>query len=196
MKVKKPNGYDEATTWSDSMKLPPGGYVVEIKKAILGTYSDGTEYMQISFDICEGDYAGYFTQQYKNSTFEDKKYKGRMRITLAKGDGTDRDRNTLRTFKTNIVAIESSNEGYKWNWDTDSLIGLKAGLLFRNKEYNFNGNHGFWTEPIRFYNIEKIRNGEFEIPKDKMLEVEESTAADTPDEVPGFSAVNFDDVPF
>jgi hypothetical protein len=169
-KMRKPTGYDDAQTYSDGFqKLPPGGYVVEIKNAVLGKYNDGGEYLRISFDITEGEYRDFYTNQYKQSTFEPKEYKGRIRLSLPKEDGTEKDGWTLRSLKTNLTAIEESNNGYTWDWNEKTLIGKTAGLLFRNKEYNYNGNHGFWTEPFRFIAAEKVRSGDFTRPKDKLL---------------------------
>lgn len=163
------NGYNEAQPYTESMKLPPGGYVVTIRDAQVGNYDNGNEYLQVSFDISEGQYKDFYKNQYRANPNENKQYKGRIRLSLPKGDGSEQDEWTIRSFKTNMVAIEHSNDGYQWNWDESSLKGLTAGMLFRNKEYDFKGNHGFWTEPFRFFNAEKIRNGEFTMPKDKLL---------------------------
>ena len=46
---------------------------------------------------------------------------------------------------------------------------MEAGLLFRNKEYDYKGNRGFWTEPFRFIAVKRIRDGNFTTPKDKLL---------------------------
>lgn len=175
--MRKPRGYDEAQTYSDSYKLPAGGYVVEIHAAQVGKYpNSGNEYLELSFDISEGTYKGFYEKQYEESQFEPKKYKGVIKINIPKEDGSEQDNWTIRTLKTQMTAIEDSNENYIWNWDEKTLIGLTAGLLFRNKEYNYNGNRGFWTEPFRFIAADKIRSGDFTIPKDKMLNDSQQTS--------------------
>ncbi len=190
--INKPKGYDDAQTYSENRKLPAGGYVIEIKKAEVGTYDNGNQYLQIAFDICEGEFKDFYVDQYNNSTFEPKQYKGRIRLGLPKEDGTEQDNWTLRSLKTNMVAIEESNSGYTWDWDETKLKGLKAGMLFRNKEYSYNGNNGFWTEPFKFFNIDKIRKGKFEIPKDKLL-----SNSSEPANIPkGFEAIDDDEIPF
>lgn len=207
--INKPNGYDDAGTWNDTQRLPAGGYAVEIKKAEVGAYDNGNQYIQISFDICEGEYKDYYQNQYMNNSNPDRKYKGRIRVSLPNGNGSEQDQNTMTTLKTNLTAIEESNSGYTFDWNTDSLKGKKAGLLFRNKEYDYQGRHGFWTEPFRFYNIEKIREGKFEIPSDKLLKKKSSndffgqqnSHANTSNtaqgqKYPGFEEINDDDIPF
>ena len=169
--MKKPKGYDEAQTYSDNYRLPAGGYVVQIMKARLGKYENsGNEYLELMFDISEGQYTGFYRKQYEESQFEPKKYKGTIKINLPKEDGSEQDGWTLRTLKTQMTAIEDSNEGYTWEWDESTLAGLTAGLLFRNKEYEYNDKKGFWTEPFRFIAAEKVRSGDFTTPKDKLLD--------------------------
>lgn len=207
--IQKPKGYDEMDVWGETMKLPAGGYVVEIKAAEKEVTNKGSEYIKVAFDICEGDYAGFFVNQYRSSTFRDKQYKGRIKLWLPNGDGSDLDNVSLKTLKTNITAIEESNNGFRWNWDTDTLKGLKTGLVFRNREYlTDDGKHGFYTEPFRFYDIEKIRSGEFEVPPTKMLDEktdnnplfdnqqsQQQSAPETPAPI-GFDDITDSDVPF
>lgn len=189
--MKKPKGYDEAKAYTESSRLPAGGYVVEIKRAVPGKYGNGNEYLQISFDICEGEYKDFYQKKYEEDTNEPKTYKGRIRLNLPKDDGSEQDGWTLRTLKTNMTAIEESNEGYVWDWDEKSLVGLKAGLLFRNKEYDYEGRTGFWTEPFKFYSADKIRKGEFKMPKDKLLNKQNTQAAAST----GWEIAD-DDIPF
>lgn len=179
--MRKPRGYDEAQTYSDSYKLPAGGYVVRIIDAEEKKYPDGNEYLEIKFDIAEGEYRGFYKNQYENQTFEPKKYKGTIKINAPKENGTDQDNWTLKNFKTQIDALQDSDPNFdawtaKEELNTDGMIGLEAGLLFRNKEYDYKGNRGFWTEPFRFIATDKIRSGDFTIPKDKMLNDSQQTS--------------------
>ena len=192
--MRKPKGYDEAQTYSDNYRLPAGGYVVKSMKARLGRYENsGNECLELTFDISEGQYNGFYRKQYEESQFEPKKYKGTIRINLPKEDGSEQDGWTIRTLKTQMTAIEDSNEGYTWEWDENTLVGLTAGLLFRNKEYEYNGKQGFWTEPFRFIAAEKVRSGDFTIPKDKLLNHRaQSYGAESTD----FTPVSDDEVPF
>ena len=91
-----------------------------------------------------------------------------------------------------MTAIEDSNEGYTWDWDENTLVGLTAGLLFRNKEYDYEGRQGFWTEPFKFISADKVRTGDFKMPKDKLLPPKKKQAAPPA----GFTEITDDDVPF
>lgn len=189
--MRKPKGYDEAKAYTDVIKLPPGAYVVEIKKAVPGKYTNGNEYLQISFDICEGEYTDFYKKKYEEDTNEPKTYKGRIRLNLPKEDGSEQDGWTIRRLKTNMTAIEESNEGYAWDWDENTLKGLKSGLLFRNKEYSYEGRTGFWTEPFQFISADKVRTGDFKMPQDKLLNKSSQAAAPT-----GYEEVADEDIPF
>ena len=192
--MKKPKGYDEAMIYTDRKRLPAGGYVVEIQAGVISKYPSGDEYLDIVFDIAEGEYKDYYRDQFEESTLPDKRYKGHIRVNLPKDDGSEQDAYTLRRLKTAITAIEHSNEGYTFNWDEATLKGKTVGLLFRNKEYSWQGREGFWTEPFLFISADRVRSGDFEIPADKLLEPKQ-------EERPigtkrGFEAIDDNDLPF
>ena len=189
--INKPKGYDEAQPYTEVEKLPPGGYVVKIMNAKVQTYHWGNV-LVIAFDIIEGEQTGFYKRNYDAQTQEDKKWKGTFRINLPKDDGTEQDGWTLRSMKTNMNAIEDSNEGYAWNWDETSLKDKIVGALFRNREYDFQGRHGFYTECCKFMAVEKIRDGEFRIPDDKLLGNSKADSS-TPE---GFTEITDDDIPF
>ena len=103
---------------------------------------------------------------------------------------------SIRKLKSARTAVEEGNDGYKWGWNENSLIGKLVGGLFGNKEYEYNGRIGFYTDCRAFCSVEKIRSGEFEIPKDKLLNDGKSTSADNMELPEGFRAVLDDDIPF
>ena len=188
--MKKPKGYDEAMIYTDNRRLPAGGYVVRIDDVTEGAWASGRTYLDFKFDITEGEYKDYYTKQFEESTLEDKKYKGHIRVQIPLDDGSEQDAYTVRRLKTAITAIEHSNEGYEFDWDEKTLIGKTVGLLFRNKEYSWQGREGFWTEPFLFISADRVRSGDFEIPRDKLLEPKQ------PETRPAFEAIKDDDIPF
>lgn len=201
--INKFNGYEE-TQAANSMggefqKLPAGGYEAEVKNVRIGQNSDGSQRLEILVDITEGEFKGYFKQQFDNSNFEDKKYKGIVRYSIPQDNGTEKDNYKKRFFKGMITSFEESNSGYKWNWNEQSLKGLKIGIYVREKEWDYKGKHGFFPEIFSVGDIHVIQRGEFEIPKPKYLNgsapsdpVSASTSAPAAD----FSAVEDDDYPF
>lgn len=171
--MKKINGYENAQAYSDTERLPVGGYVLKIMD-VKYQENDWGDAILLSFDIAEGEHKDFFAANYKAQTGEDKKWKGTYRLRVPKDDGSEQDNWTMRRFKTVLGAFEDSNSGYHWNWDEQTLKGKLIGALFNNKEYNFddsNGNnrHGFFTNCHSLVTVEKIRSGKFEVPADTLL---------------------------
>lgn len=166
--MKKLNGYDEMQPYTDQERLPIGGYILKILD-VKYQENDWGDVIVLSFDIEEGDHRGFFKANYKAQTQEDKKWKGTYRIRVPKDDGSEQDNWTMRRFKTIMSNFEDSNNGYRWNWDEQTLKGKLIGALFNNKEYDFNGRHGFFTNCHSLVSVEKIRSGKFDIPADTLL---------------------------
>lgn len=166
--MKKLNGYESAKAYSDQERLPVGGYILKILNVEFQSNSWG-DVIVLSFDIADGEQKDFFAANYRAQTGEDKKWKGTYRLRVPKDDGTEQDKWTMRRFKTVIMAFEESNAGYHWNWDEQTLKGKLIGALFNNKEYEFNGRHGFFTNCHSLVTVEKIKTGKFEVPADTML---------------------------
>ena len=165
--MKAFNGLEIKKSVNTSEPLPAGGYVAKILNAKVEEYTWG-EKLVISFDIAEGEYKDFFRKQYNENTREDKKWKGNFRLTVPQ-EGNQYYEGQKRTFGNAIWAIEESNPGYKWDWIEAALKGKTVGVLFRNFEWEMNGNSGWSTECCTFVSVEDIRNGNFKQPKDKPL---------------------------
>jgi hypothetical protein len=123
----------------------------------------------------EGEFSGFFNEEYKNNTYDNKKWKGVLRLYIPKDDGSEKDEWTKRTFKGMTTAFEKSNPGYVWNWDENSLIGKMVGILFRNEEWeNDEGKSGWTVRPFRAITVDSVRSEDFRLPKDKPLKKNES----------------------
>ena len=165
--MKAFNGLEIKKSVNTSEPLPAGGYVAKILNAKVDEYGWG-EVLVISFDIAEGEYKDFFRKQYNENTREDKKWKGNFRLTVPQ-EGNQYFEGQKRTFGNAIWAIEESNPGYHWDWVEAALKGKMVGVLFRNFEWEMNGNSGWSTECCTFVSVEDIRNGNFKQPKDKPL---------------------------
>lgn len=161
-------GYEAKKQGGAREILPAGGYVAKILNAEEKRYSWG-DVLLISFDISEGEHSGFFNKDYLENTNEDKKWRGTYRLNIPKDDGSEKDGWTKSTFGGAMWAVEESNQGYTWNWDEKSLKGKTVGVLFRNKEWEMNGNTGWTTECCKLESADDIRNGKFRMPKDKPL---------------------------
>lgn len=166
--MKKLNGYEKAQAYSDTERLPVGGYVLKIMD-VKYQENDWGDVILLSFDIAEGDQKDFFSANWKAQTGEDKKWRGTYRLRVPKDDGSEKDNWTMRRFKTVMGAFEDSNSGYHWDWNEKALKGKMIGALFNNKEYEFNGRHGFFTNCHSLVTVDKIRSGKFEIPADTLL---------------------------
>ena len=167
--MKKFNSFDTAKTYSETEKLPAGGSVIKIMAASEETASNGNAFLKISFDIAEGEYAGYYERKYRAANENDKKWKGNINLYVPLEDGSEQDEYTASKFKTSIMNIEESNAGYHWDWDEKKLKGKLAGCVFREKEYEYEGNSVFFAEPFRIVSADNIRNNKFRMPKPKLL---------------------------
>lgn len=166
--MKQLNGYAQAQVYAETDRLPAGGYVLKILDVKYQT-NDWGDIILLSFDVSEGDQKDFFANNYKGQTGEDKKWKGNYRLRVPKDDGSEQDEWTMRRFKTVIKNFEESNSGYHWNWDEQTLKGKQVGALFNNKEYEFEGRRGFFTNCHSLVTSEKIRSGKFEVPADSLL---------------------------
>lgn len=166
--IRKPDNWESVPAEVRRRKLPVGGYVCLIRD-VSTSHSDFGDRLNISFDISEGDYAAFYTDEYNRNPSADKKYKGVFRLWLPSNDGSEKDERTKSRFKAFISAVEESNRGYKWNWDEQLLVNKEIGIVFRNEEYDFNGRNGFATKPCYACSSDKIRIGEYSIPNAKLL---------------------------
>ena len=173
-----------------SEQLPTDkAYVCEIKGAKEVDYTTDSGYrvhrVDIALDVCEGEYEGFYQKKFDDSQDEDKKWKGVVKLNIPKFDGTEKDNWTVKSFNTQFVAIEDSNPGYTWNNVLDSLKGKKIGLVLRDKEWAFNGNRGFYSEPYKLISVANARAQKFRKPNTKYL-----SSDSTGDVASGFTPIS------
>ena len=168
--ISKFNDYEQTQAFTETKQLPRGGYICKIAGAKVESGKNGGQYIKIAFDISEGEYKGYFQERYDAKTDEDKKWPGVYTLNVPKDDGSERDSWTKRRFKTFTNALEDSNEGYHFDWDETKFKGKLVGLIFNYREYFFNGKNGMTPNVAQATSVEKIREGNFKIPEDRMLE--------------------------
>ena len=165
----------------------------KVYKSSKGTFNK----LEISIDIIEGEYSGFFASDYRSQQNEDKKWKGVLRMSVPSDDGSEMDEKIKSMFKTNITAIEESNSGYHWDWNEKALKGLVVGCLFQSQEWEWEGKSGWKSQPYGFIDAEKIRSGDFKVPKPKPLKGSTSTApAQASGAMSDFTEVSDSDLPF
>ena len=179
-------------------KLPAGGYVARIMNAREQEYSWGSVLL-ISFDIAEGEHKDFFANDYRGQQQEDKKWRGTYRLRVPKDDGSEQDAWSKRSFCNAMWAVEASNSGYHWDWNESGLKGKLVGVLFRNKEWEMNGNTGWTTECCALTDADSIRENRYTMPKDKPLKERAAVSAPVSSPSAGFEEVAIesdDDLPF
>lgn len=175
--IKRPNNWDEVREFTDRPKLPVSAYVCRVKQAVVKA-TDYGEQLCILFDIADGEYAGYYQEDFDANTQQDKKWKGVLRQFIPKDDGSEKDEWTKRSFKGLTAAFEASNRGYVWNWNESSLVGKEIGILFRNEEWDYNGKTGWSVRPFRALSVDRVADGDYTLPADKPLKNKQTETAD------------------
>jgi hypothetical protein len=192
--INKPTNWNEVKEFSDRQKLPLSAYICKVKKTAIQSTEYGAQ-LCVLFDIVEGDFKGYFDNDFKANQNQDKKWKGVLRQWLPKDNGTEKDEWTKSSFKGMVTAFEKSNPGYQFDWNEASLVGKLIGILFRNEEWEYEGKTGWAVRPFKAISVDSVRSGEFTIPKDKPLKkVDSGYSYGTDSGFSGYDAPQFADL--
>lgn len=180
--MKAYNDVKAAPMSTEREKIPVGGYVAQVKSAVIENTPFGDR-LVIYFDISEGDFRGFFQKDFDDQQGqEDRKWRGIYRLWLPKDDGSEKDSWSKRSLGNMIWSFESSNPGYHWDWNEATLKGKTIGVLFRNKEWEYNGRTGWSPECSGLIEADRIRSGKYKTPKDKPLNGNRSEPTPIPDD--------------
>lgn len=191
--MKPINNWDKVQAAGDIESLPVGGYVCEIKqvKEVPNRSASGT-HLEVLFDVCEGDFRGFFEQDYRSQDREDKFWRGVIRQNCP-NEGSDKYEQHKKFFKRFINAIEDSNPGYHWDWNEAGLKGKRVGVLFGERErQSQKGTLYVITEAREVLHAEDARQGKYKIPEKKLLSPSNSASSG------GFAPIeeNDEELPF
>ena len=191
--------YETTQTITGSRQLPVGAYICQIFKAEEKVYSSSKgewHKLEVSFDISEGEHKDFYANDYRSQSGEDKKWKGVLRMNIPSDDGSEADNWAKRSFKTNILAIEESNNGYHWDWNEAQLKGKTVGIVFRSEEWEYNGKRGWRTAPFKMVPAADVKSGNIKIPDPKPLNGKAASQASTAADLSDFVEVASADLPF
>lgn len=159
-------------TYYEQQKLPAGAYRVKLIRA---EEIDGGKCLAILFDIDGGEFDNYYHEKLKidrSGMFSaTAKYKGVYRLFYP--NGSEYDENNKRRIKTALENIKRSNPqlnvDFSKEWDGAALKGCKAGMIFQDREWKYNGSRGMTAQPYSIISLEQLEKGNFNIPEPKLL---------------------------
>lgn len=165
--MKALNGYNEVkASTGEYARLPAGGYVCKITKV---EDVPAKEYLRVSFDICEGEYRGWYRDQ--REELEDRGYNASYVGTVIRSYKDS----ALGFFKAFIAAVDESN-GTQFGptvgsgLDEQKLVGCLVGFVISYEEYQKNNGSIGQRERVAYQkSIQKIRDGDFKVPELKRL---------------------------
>ncbi len=162
--------YDKTKRRKSFEQLPKGAYVIEIKAAKLDKWPSGEEYVNIAFDIAEGEFRGIYAAQFEADSREDKKWPFDAVFKL--NVPTDASQQWVwNNWNTFFADLEDSNGGFVFSGDLKTLKGKKIGARFHNKQSQYNGN--VYDHIVMKYTstVEDVRSGKAgkSLPKDKLI---------------------------
>ena len=189
--MKKINNFAPHKASANSFApLPVAPYVCKIMKCEEQSNQYGSQ-LVISFDICEGEYANYYSEKYKNSTFADKKWGGVLYLSVP-SDKSRYPESDQKNIENLIACVEEENPKFSWDWDETKLKGCVVGINYCNKEWEYNGQTGWSASPRFICSAQDVRDGKVKQAKDRPLT--NKTTAQTN----SYSVANddYDDLPF
>lgn len=154
--MRKIEDFDKIDENGDYQSIPAGVYKAKITQVI--DFPE-REYLEIYYDIVDGEYKDYFAGVLKRTG---KDYSRTFRSYKEKA---------LGFFKAFITAIEKTNNGYYWNWDEKSLVGKYVVAVLGEEEYD-DGESPTIRKTVKlqeFRSSEAYREGKIKVPAIKKL---------------------------
>jgi hypothetical protein len=200
--MNKPTNYDTTKPQQLIGRPRKGYYVFQILHAeeTMTKAKEGQAsrpMLVLHLDIAEGAHAGYFMDKWR----KDKKYNGDKAFYRAIHrcvvDNVER-------FKADMLSIEKSNPGFKWDWDEATLIGKQVGGAIGEYEYHSHKNNCTMidTEYRFLVPVPQVRSGELDPPALRKLKqgnfTDQGWSGDDGDlpEYAGDPGVSEEDLPF
>lgn len=164
--MEKLQGYDEAKAITGEYeRLEAGGYICKIISAKEEKSKSGKRMLVLALDIIEGDKKDFFRNRFNENTSPEKKWPaGAIYRQMLEGE------KAAGFLKGLMTSLETSNEGFKWNWDEKKLADLKCGAIFGEEEYEkMDGSVGTSTKVKFIRTVKVIQDGNFKVPELKKL---------------------------
>lgn len=187
--MKKIENYDSVQASSGEFAKPEaGGYICKIVNVKDVPYDEKIkkgDYLIVEFDIADGDFKGYYMEQFS-------KFGGNWNGSFIRSY-KDTALGMLKHFTNTVMEC---NPGYEWDWNEAGLIGKVLGLVLGEEEYiNKSGETKTKLAVKEIKSIEDIKNGNYKIPPIKRAE---SKPTEDPASFEGYNSLQSvdDDLPF
>ena len=175
--------YDKTKRKKTFETLPKDAYVVKIMNAkeVENKNSSG-RHLAIAFDIAEGDYKGFYMQQFEANTSEDKKWPNDAIYRLTVPDDGSKQF-VVDNWNTFFADLEDSNGGYVFTGDCTKLKNKLIGGKFHIEQTEYNGNVYNHTRLRWTCVADDVRSGKAAktMPNDKLLDARRQSAAASTD---------------
>ena len=175
--------YDKTKRKKAFETLPKDAYVVKIMNAkeVENKNSSG-RHLAIAFDIAEGDYKGFYMQQFEANTSEDKKWPNDAIYRLTVPDDGSKQF-VVDNWNTFFADLEDSNGGYVFTGDCAKLKNKLIGGKFHIEQTEYNGNVYNHTRLRWTCVADDVRSGKAakNMPNDKLLDARRQSAVASTD---------------
>jgi len=132
--------------------IPAGGYVCRIEEV---EYDTELEELFFTFDICEGEYRGFFIDTVYSFDYYDS-------VRLRNYFTVSCNENDLLNFIDFVIAVEQSNPGFTFDGVHETNFQYKEiGLILREEEYIENDKIRTTLNVVDFTNVENIHSGNY-----------------------------------
>ena len=170
--------YDKSKRKKTFETLPKDCYVVKILNAKEEKNKKGGSRLDIAFDIAEGDYKDFYSEQYKNNSNEDKKWANDaiFRINVPSDSSEPYVWDNWNTF---FADLEDSNGGFVFSGDLSALKNKVIGGKFHIEQTEYNGKVYNHTRLRWTCVADDVRSGKAasNMPNDKLLSAAAQSAA-------------------
>lgn len=157
-------------TEAGSRSLPAGGYVAQIVGAVQTESAEKhTPLLEIRLEIAEGEYKGIFSAKVQTpGTWPNA---GTYRLPLPEDQNIPADDWRLQRLAGIVTAVTESNPGFVWRDEERDLRGRFVGVLYRDEEFigRQDGEKHVSAKPAFFCSADRIRRGDFQVPKPKLI---------------------------
>ena len=163
--------YDKTKRKKTFEQLPKGAYVVRILNAVEEeNRNKAGSHLTISFDIAEGDYEGFYSNQYMANANEDKKWpRDAIFYLTVPADGCNEF--IWQNWNTFFADLEDSNNGFQFAGDPRELKNKLIGGKFAIEQNEFQGKIYNHTRMRWTCVADDVRNGKAgALPQDKLVE--------------------------